>query len=117
MYPGKPSQTSSYLIGLQQPEVGRTFAPEYGLISELWINGGAVLLVLGAVAFGWWLISADRWTLLAVSSPRRALLTLPFVSIPAQWVLAGFNSFATIYLCLFGSIYFAVALLVTRTDE
>lgn len=115
LYPEKPSQTSAFLIAQQQPELGRTFTPEYGLVTELFINGGFLALPFGAMVFGWVLVRGWERLERRLDDFRSALIILPFVSFPAQWLLSGINSFTTVSFILFLSVYAVVARAAVRS--
>jgi len=101
-FPLKPSQTSAYLVSSQQPDVGRSFTPEYGLVTELYINGALFAVLVGAVLVGWAFVRFDSaLTPIIVATPTKAFLMLPFISFPAQWLLGGINSFTTVSFVLF----------------
>lgn len=100
IFPAKASQTSAYLMEVLKPSYDRSFTPEFGLVSELYVNGWIVAIIVGGVAFGIVLRALEMYFVKYRDRDSAMLLYPAFLTAPMGWLLAGFNSFATILLVL-----------------
>ena len=103
----KPSQTSAFLAGLFLPNYGRQWTPEFGLITELYVNFWIFGIVLGGVAFGVLVCALEAYLAKHRNNPSVLFLYAPVALLPMSWLMAGFNSSTTIALVMnivFGTI-------------
>ncbi len=115
LYPNKPPQTSLLLITKQEPEVGTKFTPEFGMATELYINGGLLAVGFGGLIFGALMAKAGRIRAARLSGGR-CLVVAPLVYLPSAWFLSGFNSFASVS-AVFSVITSLVGAWLVRTDQ
>ena len=72
--PDKPSQTSAFLMDVLKPTYDRTITPEFGLISELYINAWIPGVMLGAFAWGVAMRALNRTSRHSGTTLRRFLV-------------------------------------------
>jgi hypothetical protein len=92
LYPDKPSQTSAFLIGQLLSEYHRDWTPEFGLITELYINFWILGIVIGAMMFGVVIRVMETYIDLNISNPSVRFWYAPLLTVSLGWFLQGFNS-------------------------
>ena len=111
--PGKPSQTSAFLMDVLKPTYDRTITPEFGLISELYINAWIPGVMLGAFAWGIAMRALDEY-LMSQRHNRSVVFWYSSIALlPMGWLLAGLNSFGSV-LFITNTVFAAAVLLAVR---
>jgi hypothetical protein len=92
LMPDKVYKTSALLTQTYFPSLPHTFTPEYGLITELFINIGALGVAMGGVVLGVFTRVVDLVVSSNSSNVSFMLFCLPIILTPLGFFLAGFNS-------------------------
>ncbi len=111
--PGKPSQTSAFLMDVLKPTYDRTITPEFGLISEMYINAWIPGVMLGAFAWGLVMRALDEYLTAQRHNASVVFWYSSIALLPMGWLLAGLNSFGSV-LFITNTIFAGVVLLAVR---
>ena len=96
----KVYKTSAYITQTFFPIFSKTFTPEYGLISESFLNFGILGVAMGGGIFGF-LIRINEFVVNKYSNNKSFLLFyMPIILTPLGWLLAGFNSDTSVMFLL-----------------
>lgn len=98
LMPDKVYKTSAYLTQAYFPSLPSTFTPEYGIITELFINFGTLGVAVGGILIGYFVRILDRIVSLNCQNPSFILFCLPIVLVPLGILLSGLNSDTTVSL-------------------
>jgi hypothetical protein len=113
VYPDKPYKTPAFLTQLLMPGTRITFTPEYGLVTELFVNFWIPGVIFGAACFGVLMRVLEAYVNRHDQNPSLELLYAHNVMLPWGWMISGFNSDATVGLLM--NLVFTIILLLFIT--
>jgi oligosaccharide repeat unit polymerase len=94
--PDKVYKTSAFLTSILLPHYPKTFTPEYGLITELYINFGLPGILFGSMAFGCAMRRLENFLEMSKKNPFILFWYCSIVMAPLGWFMSGISSDITI---------------------
>jgi O-antigen polysaccharide polymerase Wzy len=116
LLPDKVYKTSAFLTQTFFPSLPQTFTPEYGLITEAYINFGALGVFLGGALLGL-IIRITEYIIYAnISNASFILYYVSVIIVPLGWFLSGFNSDTTVMFLISSLLSAALLAFISRSS-
>jgi hypothetical protein len=116
LLPEKVYKTSAFLTQTFFPSLPQTFTPEYGLITEAYVNLGALGVLLGGALLGLIIRINEYFIDANISNASFVLFYVPIILVPLGWFLSGFNSDTTVMFLVNSLLSAALLTFISRSS-